>query len=94
MAKSDGLRTLALVNGENRLIGYAKVLKEDHWTGPRTVQDKSGATFQVALRMNNPDLPTEGRIHFDPVSGSFMTDLRMREITQMRALVGAPGGKR
>lgn len=93
MAKQDGLRTLALVNAAGRLVGYAQVLPEDHYTGPRTVQDGTGSTFQVALRTNRPDLPTDGSFAFDPVTGSFMSAGRLQELAQMRGLVGAPGGK-
>lgn len=92
MAKTDGLRTLALINASNRLIGYAQVLPEDHWTGPRTVQDGTGATMQIALRTNRPDLPIDGSIVYDIASGSFMSVRRLAELGQMRGLVGAPGG--
>ena len=94
MAKADGLRTLALVNAAHRLVGYVQVLPEDHVTGPRTVQDGTGATFQVALNSNRPDLPADGSFAYDPITGSFMSASRLQEVVQMRALVGAPGGRR
>ena len=92
MPRNDGLRTLALVNAANQLVGYARVLPEDHTTGPRTIQDGTGATFQVALASNRPDLPTDGSFLYDGVSGSFMSRARLAEIGRLRALVGAPGG--
>ena len=94
MAKTDGLRTLALVNAASRLVGYAQVAPEDHVTGPRTVQDGTGSTFQVALQSNRPDLPTDGSFAYDPITGSFMSIGRLQELGQMRGLVGAPGGRK